>query len=391
MRAERRAVHRGGAAPSAGGLGPGDGTSVQSAAVTHSRRAFLEEASLASLLATFSPPARAAVERLAREKPPLLRPKALARGATVALVSPASPPSDPENVAVAEDIVRSLGFSPRVMPNVAKRTMYLAGSDEERAADLNAAFGDPSVDAVWCVRGGYGSPRILPLVNYELIRQRPKPFIGYSDVTALLNAITRLTGLVTFHGPNANETQTAYALDGFRRVLERPEAAGVIAAPPPFETKEGQVERQHRLKTLAPGKARGRLVGGNVSVLSTLIGTPFEPELEEKVLFLEEVGEEPYRIDRWLTHLVLTGKLSSCAGIVLGKFTDCGPRDFQPSFNGTWTWQEVAADRFGKLGVPVLSGLLFGHVADKATLPLGVLAQLDADAKTLTLLEPAVA
>ena len=358
--------------------------------MVQSRRAFLEEVSLASLFSTFSPSARSSIERLARERPPVLLPKALAPGATVALVAPASPSSDPENVAIAQEIVASLGFRPKPMPNVSRREMYLAGSDAERVADLNAAFGDPGVDAVWCVRGGYGSPRILPLLNYDLIRQRPKPFIGYSDITALLNAIERLTGLVTFHGPNANESQTAYTLDGFRRVLTRPEPAGLVAAPPLFEAREGQAERQHRVRTISGGTARGRLAGGNVSVFATLVGTPFEPDLAGRILFLEEVGEEPYRIDRWLTHLVLTGKLSSCAGIVLGKFTDCGPREFQPSFNGTWTWQEVAADRFGALGIPVLSGLLFGHVADKATLPIGVMAELDADAKTLTLLEPAV-
>lgn len=358
--------------------------------MVQSRRAFLEEVSLASLFTTFSPSARSSIERLASGRPPVLRPRALAPGATVALVSPASPASDPEGVDVAVEVVESLGYRARPMPNVARRDMYLAGSDAERAADLNAAFGDPGVDAVWCVRGGYGSSRLLPLVNYDVVRQRPKPLIGYSDATALLNAVERLTGLVTFHGPNASESQTAYTLDGFRRVLSRPEPAGVVGAPPTFERREGQAERQHRVRTIAGGTARGRLVGGNVSVLATLLGTPFEPELSGRILFLEEVGEEPYRIDRWLTHLLLTGKLSSCAGIVLGKFTDCGPRDFQPSFNGTWTWQEVAADRLGSLGIPVLSGLLFGHAADRATLPLGVTAELDADRKTLTLLEAAV-
>jgi muramoyltetrapeptide carboxypeptidase len=143
---------------------------------------------------------------------------------------------------------------------------------------------------------------------------------------------------------------------------------------------------------IVPGKARGRLVGGNISVFATLVGTPFEPPLEGRILFLEEVAEEPYRIDRWLTHFLLTGKLAGCAGIALGRFHDCGPRELQQSYgvNGTYTWREVAAERLGSLGIPVVSDLVFGHVSDKATIPVGVLAELDGDAGTLTLLEPAV-
>ncbi len=152
------------------------------------------------------------------------------------------------------------------------------------------------------------------------------------------------------------------------------------------------MDRDNWIYKLAPGKARGRLVGGNISVFSTLVGTPFEPDLKGRILFLEEVGEEPYRIDRWLTQFLLTGKLSGLAGVALGKFKDCDPKDYKPSFSGmgTWTWQEVCKDRLGRLGIPVVANLVFGHVSDKATLPLGVMAELDGDAGTLTLLEAAV-
>jgi muramoyltetrapeptide carboxypeptidase len=294
-----------------------------------------------------------------------------------------------ESNVIAEEVVASLGLVPKRMPAAARQTMYLAGTDEERAADLNAAFRDPSVDAVWCIRGGYGSGRLLPLLDWEAIRKNPKPLLGYSDITALLNGFYARTGLVTFHAPNCSENISDYSLSELKKVLFSTGAAGVVASAPPAEPKEGFVDREDRLRRISPGTGRGRLVGGNISVFSTLVGTPWEPPLAGSILFLEEVGEEPYRIDRWLTHLVLTGRLSKCAGIVFGKFKDCGPAE-KGSFQGTWTWQEVAADRFGKLGVPVLAGLRFGHVTDKATLPVGVLAELDVALGTMTLLEPAV-
>jgi muramoyltetrapeptide carboxypeptidase len=357
-----------------------------------SRRAFLEEVSFATLIAGFPAPAQAALTRYAEKPPEPLFPMALQPGMTVALVAPASPALDPDTNDIAVEVVASLGFKPKLSAHARAKTNYLAGSDADRAADLNAAFADPSVDAVWCLRGGYGSPRILPFLDYETIRKNPKPFIGYSDITAPLNSINRLTGLVTFHGPLAEGTQTDYTLAAFKKVLYEASPAGRIAGPPPFEPGETKVDRENRLYRMAPGKAKGRLVGGNISVFSTLIGTPFEPELKGRILFLEEVGEDPYRIDRWLTQFVLTGKLAGLSGIALGKLHDCRPGDYKPSFAGygSSTWQEVCADRLGGLGIPVLGGLGFGHVSNKATLPLGVMAELDVAEGSLTLLEAAV-
>jgi muramoyltetrapeptide carboxypeptidase len=181
-----------------------------------------------------------------------------------------------------------------------------------------------------------------------------------------------------------------YSLAAFRKVVMEG-AAGRIAEPPPFTSREGALDRENRVWKLAGGKAKGRLVGGNISVFSTLIGTPFEPDLKGRILFLEEVGEDPYRIDRWLTQFLLTGKLAGLSGVALGKFSDCGPGpEHGLSLLGSWTWQEVCADRFGKLGIPVVAGLCFGHVRNMATLPLGVMAELDGDAGTLSLLEAAV-
>jgi muramoyltetrapeptide carboxypeptidase len=355
-----------------------------------SRRAFLEEVSFASLIAGFPLSVQAALTRYAEKAPELVVPRALRKGGTVALIRPASPSFDYGVNEMTAEIVASLGFTPKLMPNAGKKLGYLAGTDAERAADLNAAFADPKVDAVWCIRGGYGTPRILPYLDYETIRKNPKPFIGYSDITGTLNAIHRLTGLVTFHGPVADSTMSEYSLAAFRKVVMEG-AAGQIAGPPPFTPREGTVDRENHVWKLAGGKAKGRLVGGNIAVFSTLVGTPFEPEMKGRILFLEEVGEDPYRIDRYLTQFLLTGKLAGLAGVALGKFSDCGPApNHDTSLLGSWTWQEVCADRFGKLGIPVVAGLCFGHVRDKATLPLGVMAELDGDAGTLTLLEPAV-
>jgi muramoyltetrapeptide carboxypeptidase len=355
-----------------------------------SRRTFLEEISFASLVAGFPLSARAALTRYAEKPPEPVFARALRRGDTVALIRPASPSFDYKANETAAEIVASLGFTPKLMENAGKKLGYLAGTDAERTADLNAAFADPKVDAVWCISGGYGTSRILPYLDYETIRKNPKAFIGYSDITGTLNAIHRLTGLVTFHGPVAESMMSEYTLAAFRKVV-MDGAAGRIAEPPPFTPREGTVDRENRIWKLAPGKARGRLVGGNISVFSTLVGTPFEPELKGRILFLEEVGEDPYRIDRWLTQFLLTGKLAGLAGVALGKFSDCGPApNHDTALLGSWTWQEVCADRFGKLGIPVVAGLCFGHVRNMATVPVGAMAELDGDAGTLSLLEPAV-
>lgn len=355
-----------------------------------SRRAFLEEVSFAALIAGFPASARDALTRYAEKPPEPLFPRALKKGDTVALIRPASPSYEYAANEVAADVARSFGLVPKLMPNAGKKTHYLAGTDAERAADLNAAFADPGVGAVWCIGGGYGTSRIVPYLDYEAIRRNPKPFIGYSDITGTLNAIHRLTGLVTFHGPLAMG-MSEYAAAAFRKVVMEG-YSGRIADPPPPDPREGAAGENHRVFRLAPGRARGRLVGGNISVFSTLVGTPFEPELKGRILFLEEVEEDPYRIDRWLTQFLLSGKLAGLAGVALGTFSKCAPADFKPGYAGlgTWTWQEVCADRLGKLGIPVLAGLCFGHVPENFTLPLGATAELDAEAGTLTLLEPAV-
>ncbi len=348
--------------------------------VTHSRRNFIKMSGLFGALAWAG---SAPAEPIQNSGP--VRPKRLAPGQTIGLIAPASNTLENEEIQFAADVIRSLGFNVKMGEHLYKRNQYLAGTDRNRAADLNAMFADPSVDGIFALRGGFGSPRILPYVDYEAIAANPKVFMGYSDITALLSAIHRKTRLVTFHGPIAKQNFTGYTLSQFKRVLVRPQAKTVLGAPPPFEVSEGRVPRDHRLTRLFPGKARGQLIGGNLSILVKLIGTPYEPDYTGKILCLEDVREEPYRIDGMLTHLWLAGRLQKLKGIVFGKFTDCAP-----SSGNSFSLEEIFGDRCEELKIPALRGLMMGHIDDQAVLPIGMEVELDVEAGTLTLLEPAV-
>lgn len=315
----------------------------------------------------------------------LVRPKRLAPGQTVGLIAPASNVFETEETRFAIDVVRSLGFEVREGQHLYAKSQYLAGSDADRAADINAMFADKSVDAIFCLRGGYGTPRILPYLDYDLIRKNPKVLLGYSDITALLNAITAKSGLVTFHGPIAKQNFSDYTLSEYRKVLVKPAKHPTIGAPPPFHAAPGQVEQKNRITRFTGGTARGHLIGGNLTLISATIGTPFEPDFRGALLFLEDDGEAPYRIDRMLTQLWLAGKLDEIAGVAFGKFTGASKFD-----GNSFSIEEVIQQRFGPLGVPCIRGLMIGHVSDQTVVPIGAEAILDADAGTLSLTGPAV-
>jgi len=303
------------------------------------------------------------------------------------MVAPSAAPNEPERIRFAIDTVESLGFKVKPGAHLYDRDGYLAGADAARAADLNAMFADDGVDAIWCVRGGYGASRILPALDYALMQQKPKALIGYSDITALHMAIHRHAGLVTFHGPVAFRAFTPYSLGELKRVLWTGETPVRLGGPPPFDRTEGRVDWENRVATLVPGKARGRLLGGNLCLMSHLCGTPYFPDLRGAILFLEDVEEAYYRIDRMLTQLWLSGALAGVAGVAFGKFTNCEPSAF---FLQNRPLEEILAERCRALGVPAVSGIMVGHIEDQTTLPVGCLAELDADAGTLTLLEPGV-
>ncbi|MEO6759161.1 MAG: LD-carboxypeptidase, partial [Saprospiraceae bacterium] len=256
-------------------------------------------------------------------------------------------------------------------------------TDAQRLADLHQAFADPEVEAVWCLRGGYGCSRLLPQLDYDLIRRNPKIFIGYSDVTALHLAIHERTGLVCFHGPVAVSEFPEDTVQHLRSVLVDPAAGYTLSIPGKDEPLYGE---EFRPFTINPGQAQGSLTGGNLSLLSALAGTPWMPSLKHKIVFIEDIGEQPYRIDRMLYQLAQATDLSQAAGIALGVFTDCNPKGDSPSLSLV----ETLTDFFRQWKMPVVYGLPFGHIAHQATLPYGVQAELQATDGTLRFLETAV-
>jgi muramoyltetrapeptide carboxypeptidase len=316
-------------------------------------------------------------------KPVVLPPK-LKPGNRVALVAPAGPLLEKDDLTRAQALCRALGYDPELGKSTYARHGYMAGTDEQRLADLNGALADPSIDAVWCIRGGYGSIRLLDEVDYAAIARQPKPLIGFSDITALLNAVTRLTGVVTFHGPVARASMPAFNRWHFERVLtgtEPPGRLGRIPQPP-----DTLVPQEDRIVTLRGGVAEGPLAGGNLTLLQCLIGTPYFPELAGAILFLEDVGEDLYRVDRMLAHLRLIGALRRVAGVLVGRFTGLN----RSGGDGALGYDQVLAEYFDPLGIPVAYGFPVGHIDAQWTLPIGVRARLDADAGEVELLEPAV-
>ena len=314
----------------------------------------------------------------------VVRPPKLAAGSRVTLVAPAGPLVERDDVTRAAELCRALGYVPTVAPHALDKYGYLAGGDAARLADLNAALASPDVDGVWCIRGGYGITRLLGAVDFAGFARQPKPVIGFSDITALLVALHQETGVVTFHGPTARSSMPAFTRRHFERAVARPEPAGLLERLPlPADVL---VPARDRVVALRGGRAEGPLVGGNLTLLQCLIGTAFTPVLDGAILFLEDVGEEIYRIDRILAHLRLAGLLARAAGVVVGRFTEVGRR----GADGVIGLEEVLETYLAPLGVPVAWGFPVGHIDDQWTLPLGVRARLDADAGTLELLEAAV-
>jgi len=312
----------------------------------------------------------------------VVKPRKLGPGSRVGMVLPASQAFEQSEIEVARRQLAAIGFEVVVGAHARSRWGYFAGTDKERAADVNAMFADESIDGLYCYTGGWGTPRILPLLDYDLIARHPKALIGYSDITALLNTIHQRTGLVTFHGPLGVSAIDPWSLEQLERVLFSTEPIGVLTNPPKKEDE--LVDHDYRLLTIRGGRATGRLVGGNLTMLAALMGTPFEVDTTGGILLVEDIHEAYYRIDRMLTQLAQGGKLASLAGVVFGYCTDC-PTD-APSFS----LEEILRQHFEPLGVPVLAGLAFGHLKKKLTLPIGLPATLDADAGTLTIGEAAV-
>jgi muramoyltetrapeptide carboxypeptidase len=313
----------------------------------------------------------------------VLKPKRLKKGDLVGLINPAGATFHPDRAEIAQEVMAALGLRTRFGDHLLDRYGYLAGRDEDRAADVNTMFADPEVRAVLALRGGWGCNRLLPLLDYEMIRNNPKIIMGMSDITGLLLGIYAKTDLVTFHGPTGNSSWSEFTTDQARRVLFDGEA---ISMHNPSGTADRLVQVENRVLTITSGTARGPLLGGNLTVLTALMGSSYLPDFDGCILFLEDVREEVYRVDRMLTQLKLAGVLGRINGLVFGRCTDCDPsRSY-----GSLTLREVLTDHIAPLGIPAWYGSMIGHIKDKFTIPLGVQAEIDADAGSFKLLEPAV-
>lgn len=310
----------------------------------------------------------------------MIRPKVLKLGDTIGIISPSSPTSK-ENVNKAEAKLKEIGFEVKMGKNLYKTYGYLAGSDKERAEDLNNMFMDEEVDGIICIRGGYGAPRILELLDYEGIKNNPKVFVGYSDITALHIAINQICNLVTFHGPmvssNMIDDFSEFSKDSLYRNILNNEAIGLVENP-----KGEEIEIINR------GISEGEIVGGNLSLIADTLGTPYEIDTKDKILLIEEVGEEPYNIDRMLTQLRLAGKLEEASGIILADWNDCEAESDE--YDDSLTLMEVFKDIIKPIGKPTIYNLKSGHCKPMITIPLGVKAKLNANKGELYILESGV-
>ncbi|MEQ8538304.1 MAG: LD-carboxypeptidase [Coleofasciculus sp. D1-CHI-01] len=329
------------------------------------RRAFLKLLGL-TLLATQVP--------VTANPLPLLKPRRLNPGDTVGLISPAGL-VDQKTLDEIAPTLSQLGLKTKLGTHLFDQYGYLAGQDVDRAADVNAMFADSSVRAVLAMAGGWGCNRILPLLDYELIRQNPKIIIGYSDVTSLLLGIYTHSNLITFHGPLGTSTWNWFSIQHLQRILFDGAAMtlqNLLSTP---------------VETITPGKARGRLVGGNLSLVAALVGSDYLPDWQNSILFVEDIREEVYRIDRLLTQLKLAGILDQVAGFIFAQCTNCPAGEAnEPSL----TLRQVLADHIKPLGIPAWYGSMIGHIQDKFTVPIGGMVEIDAERGTIRLLESVV-
>jgi muramoyltetrapeptide carboxypeptidase len=296
-------------------------------------------------------------------------------GDTIGIIAPSSPTSE-ENIKKAYDKLVEMGFKVKMGKSPYGRYGHLSGSDAIRAEDINHMFMDKEVDGIICMRGGYGTPRILELIDYDAIKNNPKVFVGYSDITALHITFTQIAGLVTYHGPMVSSDMidnfSEFSKDSLFRAIMNSEAMGIISNPPGEE-----------IITINGGIAKGTIIGGNLSLITGTMGTPYEIDVKGKILFIEEVGEEPYCIDGMLNQLRLSGKLGEAEAIILGDFKDCEPKKPDESLS----LEQVIEDHIRPAGRPTIANLKAGHCNPMVTLPFGLKAKLDADKKELIILE----
>lgn len=310
----------------------------------------------------------------------IIKPERLKKGDLIGLISPASAPDDLSSVENGTRYLESLGYNVVTGKNVGKNVGYLAGTEEERIDDINFMFKNKEVKAIFCLRGGYGTPRLLDKIDYKIIRNNPKIFVGYSDITALQMAILQKTGLVTFAGPMVsvdfhNEIDK-FTEKMFWALITSNKKIGRVAQP-----------GNEKIFQLSKGQAKGRIIGGNLAVFTSLIGSPYLPQLKEKILLLEEIGEMPYRVDRMLNQLRLSKIFSQVKGVILGAFVDCNEHD---PLKKTLTLGEVIGHYFQKMKIPVIYNFKHGHLKSNITVPLGIMTKINASKEFVEFTESAV-
>lgn len=310
----------------------------------------------------------------------IIKPKKLEKNDVIGIIAPASPPDDPTRTEKGIKYLESLGYRVEVGKHIHSSKGYLAGEDTERLEDLHTMFKNKDVKAIICLRGGYGSHRILDKINYKLIRENPKIFIGYSDITALQMAIYQKSKMVTFAGPmlatDFGGEINPYTEENFWKMITNSKKIGKVVNP-----------EDEKFYILNKGRGEGKLLGGNLSILTALAGTDYLPAFNDAIMLLEEIREAPYRVDRMLMHLKHSGAFKKLKGIILGRFVNCYESDASKS---TLTLNEVISDHLGQLKIPVIYNFKHGHIADSLTIPLGVKCKLNASRGFIEILENAV-
>ena len=309
-----------------------------------------------------------------------LLPKALLRGQTVGIISPSAASADRMEYTFAKEAMEAMGLKVKVGTNFKNRYGHLAGTDEERAADFNAMFADPEVKAIICLRGGSGAARILPLIDYEQVKANPKPLLGYSDITALHCALHSQTGLISFHGPNGSGSWNSFHANQFQQLFFDQK---LLSFKNEVTKGDDLVAKGNRIQTLTKGIVEGKILGGNLTVLTALSGTPYYPDFQDAILFIEDVGEDPYRIDRMMSTLKLNGTLGKIKGFVFGQCSDCKPG----SGYGAFTVDQIMDQYIIPLGIPAYFGAMIGHISKQFIIPVGARVRLNANDGSLTIVE----
>tara|TARA_R110000868_G_scaffold14075_17_gene65846 strand:+ start:22081 stop:23067 length:987 start_codon:yes stop_codon:yes gene_type:complete len=313
-----------------------------------------------------------------------IKPKKLKKGNTIGLIAPGYAIKE-EVLEKAKETLREMGFIPYHTHRVLGNYGYFSATDKERADDLNEMFANPTIDGILCARGGYGCTRIMQLIDYDNIKNNPKVLIGFSDITALANGIYKETGLITFHGPVGSTLDDAYSIEQLENVVMHPKKK-ILIENVKLKDKALLSNPEFERYSITSGEAKGKLVGGSLTLINALIGTPHEIDFTNTVVCIEDVEESPYRIDRMLTQLIEGPTFKKAAGIMIGVCKGCD----KPPTPESFTLKDVILDRIQPLGIPSAYGMSFGHVDNNFTIPIGIEAIFDADNLTLKLLEKAV-